>query len=55
MRKAESNQVLVAEIKADKIYTEVHNGKVEARNVQANDVNFLGSYQKALGQVLALV
>ena len=35
---AESNQVLVADIKADKIYAEVHNGRVEARNVQANDV-----------------
>ena len=35
---AESNQVLVAYIKADKIYAEVHNGKVETRNVQANDV-----------------
>ena len=36
--KAESNQVLVTDIKADKIYAEVHNGRVEARNVQANDV-----------------
>ena len=35
---AESNQVVVADIKADKIYAEVHNGKVEARNVIANDV-----------------
>ena len=35
---AESNQVLVTDIKADKIYAEVHNGRVEARNVQANDV-----------------
>ena len=35
---AESNQVLVADIKADKIYAEVHNGRVEARNAQANDV-----------------
>ncbi|MDK7063180.1 hypothetical protein [Gardnerella vaginalis] len=35
---AESNQVLVTDIKADKIYSEVHNGRVEARNVQANDV-----------------
>lgn len=35
---AESNQVLVADIKADKIYAEVHNGKVEVSNVQANDV-----------------
>ena len=35
---AGSNQVLVADIKADKIYAEVHNGRVEARNVQANDV-----------------
>lgn len=35
---AESNQVVVADIKADKIYAEVHNGKVEARNVTANDV-----------------
>ena len=35
---AESNQVLVADIKADKIYAEVHNGRVEARSVHANDV-----------------
>ena len=35
---AESNQVLVTDIKADKVYAQVHNGKVEARNVQANDV-----------------
>lgn len=35
---AESNQVLVADIKADKIYAEVNNGRVEARNAQANDV-----------------
>ncbi|MFU0539269.1 hypothetical protein [Gardnerella vaginalis] len=35
---AESNQVLVTDIKADKIYAEVHNGRVEARNAQANDV-----------------
>lgn len=35
---AESNQVVVADIKADKIYAEVHNGKVEVRNVTANDV-----------------
>lgn len=35
---AESNQVLVADIKADKIYADVHNGRVEARNVQANAV-----------------
>ncbi|RFT37842.1 hypothetical protein CG399_04215, partial [Bifidobacteriaceae bacterium NR015] len=35
---AESNQVLVTDIKADKIYAEVHNGRVEARSVHANDV-----------------
>lgn len=35
---AESNQVLVTDIKIDKVYAEVHNGKVEARNVKANDI-----------------
>lgn len=35
---AESNQVLVTDIKTDKLYAEVHNGKVEARNVKADDV-----------------
>ena len=35
---SESNQVLITDIQADKIYAEVHNGRVEARNVKANDV-----------------
>ncbi|MCT7786055.1 MAG: DUF4097 family beta strand repeat-containing protein, partial [Lactobacillus iners] len=32
------NQVLVTDIKADKIYVKVKNGKAAVRNVQANDV-----------------
>jgi hypothetical protein len=35
---AEVNQVLVTDIKADKIYVKVKNGKAAVRNVQANDV-----------------
>lgn len=35
---AESNQVLVIDIQTKKFYAEVHNGKVELRNVKANDI-----------------
>lgn len=35
---AESNQVIITDIKTDKIYAEVQNDKVEARIVEANDI-----------------
>lgn len=35
---AKSNQVLIEDVKMDKIYAEVHNGMLEVRNVKANDI-----------------